>query len=201
MSKSLGNFFTIGEILREFDALAVRHYFLSSHYRSPMEFAKEGLEEAGKAADRIIETIDRLDRSLDPAEPSAPDSALMDSFRNEMDDDFNTPRAAALIFDEVRTLNRRLDEKNLKGLGSRAAALRLMCGTLGLTAEGYLERKQERWLKKGMMARAEIEDLIALRDRARSEKNWSEADRIRNELNQKGIAIEDTPKGTLWKVK
>jgi cysteinyl-tRNA synthetase len=76
-----------------------------------------------------------------------------------------------------------------------------MCGTLGLTAEGYLERKQERWLKKGMMARAEIEDLIALRDRARSEKNWSEADRIRNELNQKGIAIEDTPKGTLWKVK
>jgi cysteinyl-tRNA synthetase len=201
MSKSLGNFFTIGEILREFDALAVRHYFLSSHYRSPMEFAKEGLEEAGKAADRIIETIDRLDRSLDPAEPSAPDSALMDSFRNEMDDDFNTPRAAALIFDEVRSLNRRLDEKNLKGLGSRAAALRLMCGTLGLTAEGYLERKQERWLKKGMMARAEIEDLIALRDRARSEKNWSEADRIRNELNQKGIAIEDTPKGTLWKVK
>ncbi|HWH78863.1 MAG TPA: cysteine--tRNA ligase, partial [Candidatus Binatus sp.] len=89
MSKSLGNFFTIREILGEFDAAALRHYFLSSHYRSPMDFSKEGLEEAGKATDRIQETVERVGRSIKPG--AVADEVLMDAFRQEMDDDFNTP--------------------------------------------------------------------------------------------------------------
>ncbi len=199
MSKSLGNFFTIREILAEFDAAALRHYFLSSHYRSPMDFSKEALEEAGRATDRIHETIERVERAVRPGVEA--DGALMEAFRREMDDDFNTPRALALIFDEVRALNRLLDEKKPKGLAARAAALRTMCATLGLLYDGYFERKRERWLSKAGITREKIEEQIAHREQARKAKSWSEADRIRSELQAVGVVLEDTPEGAVWKVK
>jgi cysteinyl-tRNA synthetase len=177
----------------------LRHYFLSSHYRSPMDFSKEGLEDAAKATDRIHETLDRVGRSVkSSAEADAP---LVQSFRQEMDDDFNTPRALALIFDEVRALNRMLDDKKAKGLEGRVAALRLMCDTLGLLHDGYFERKKERWLRKGTKPREQIETQIAERELARKAKNWSEADRIRNELAASGVIVEDTSEGAVWKVK
>ena len=201
MSKSLGNFFTIREILEEFDAAALRHYFLASHYRSPMDFSKEGLSEAARATDRIYETFERLGHSVNTREQAVPDSALLESFRQEMDDDFNTPRALALIFDEVRALNRLLDEKKTQGVEKRGAALRAMCDTLGLLRDGYFERKKQRFLKKGSLTALRIEELIRQRDRARFEKNWQEADRIRDALGLEGIVLEDTTKGTLWKVK
>jgi cysteinyl-tRNA synthetase len=199
MSKSLGNFFTIREILGEFDAAALRHYFLSSHYRSPMDFSKEGLEEAGKATDRIHETVERVGRAAKPG--AVADAALMDEFRREMDDDFNTPRALALIFDEVRAINRLLDDKKNNGLESRAAALRAMGDGLGLFYDGYFERKKERWLGRGDVTRETIDELIAARDLARKSKNWSEADRLRDHLQTLGVMIEDTPGGTVWKVR
>jgi cysteinyl-tRNA synthetase len=199
MSKSLGNFFTIREILDDFDAAALRHYFLSSHYRSPMDFSREGLEEAGKATDRIYETIDRSARYVKSGAP--PDSALIDAFRREMDDDFNTPRALALIFEEVRALNRLLDEKKPTDLGGRAEALRRICGALGLEHAGYVERKKDRWLSKQKVSRQMIEEEVARREQARKAKNWPEADRIRDELQAKGVIIEDTPGGPVWKVK
>ena len=201
MSKSLGNFFTIREILEEFDAAALRHYFLASHYRSPMDFSKEGLSEAARATDRIYETMERLGHSATAREHAVPDSALLESFRQEMDDDFNTPRALALIFDEVRALNRLLDEKKTQGVEKRGAALRAMCDTLGLLRDGYFERKKQRFLKKGSLTALQIEESIRQRDRARLEKNWQEADRIRDALGREGIVLEDTAKGTLWKVK
>jgi len=199
MSKSLGNFFTIREILAEYDAATLRHYFLSSHYRSPMDFSKEGLEEAGRAADRMHETVERVGRAV--RSNSEADVALMKSFRQEMDDDFNTPRALALIFEEVRALNRLLDEKKPKGLEARAAALRTMCATLGLLYDGYFERKKQRWLSRAGITRDEIEEQIARREQARKNKSWSEADQIRKELQAVGVIIEDTSKGAVWKVK
>ena len=81
------------------------------------------------------------------------------------------------------------------------AAFRAMCDILGLSQQGYFERKKERWLKKGLLAAAEIEALIMQRNSARQGKNWPEADRLRDELQQKGIVIEDTRAGTVWKVK
>jgi cysteinyl-tRNA synthetase len=201
MSKSLGNFFTIREILGEYDAVALRHYFLASHYRSPMDFSKEGLEEAGKAADRIVETAERAGQLLRGSVPAAADAELMNAFRREMDDDFNTPRALALIFDEARALNRLFDGKKQQGLEKRVAAFRVLCDTLGLFQDGYLERKKARWLKKGILAAPAIDALIAQRNVARQEKNWAEADRLRDVLQEKGIVIEDTPAGTVWKVK
>ena len=201
MSKSLGNFFSIQDIVAQFDAIALRQWFLSSHYRSPMDFSKEGLEEAGKAADRIYETIDRVSLAMKEIAHPAPDATLMEDFRREMDDDFNTARALALIFDEVRALNRLFDDRKLKGIESRGAALRLMCDTLGLLQEGYFDRKRQRFLKRTGMTSQNIEASIQLRDCARLEKNWQEADRIRDELNRQGISLEDTPGGTVWKVK
>jgi cysteinyl-tRNA synthetase len=130
-----------------------------------------------------------------------PDSALLESFRQEMNDDFNTPRALALIFDEVRALNRLLDEKKTQGIENRGTALRAMCDILGLLRDGYSERKKQRFLKKGNLTAVRIEESIGRRDRARLEKNWQEADRIRDELGREGIVLEDTAKGTLWKVK
>ena len=201
MSKSLGNFFTIREILEQFDAAALRHYFLSSHYRSPMDFSKEGLSEAARATDRIYETIERLNRSTAGTGQAVPEPALIEAFRQEMDDDFNTPRALALIFDEVRALNRLLDEKKSRGIENRGAAIRTICDTLGLLHDGYAEGKKRRFLKKGSLTLIQIEELIGVRDRARHEKNWREADRIRDELSRHGIVLEDTAEGTMWKVK
>jgi cysteinyl-tRNA synthetase len=130
-----------------------------------------------------------------------PNAALMQDFRREMDDDFNTPRALALIFDEVRVINRLLDDKKLDGMESRASALCLMCDTLGLLQEGYFDRKKQRFLKRSALTILKIEESIGLRDQARLEKNWQEADRIRDDLIRQGISLEDTPGGTVWKVK
>jgi len=201
MSKSLGNFFTIRDILQEFDAVALRHFFLASHYRNPLDFSKDGLEEASRGADRIFDTIDRLGKVVKTNNLTAPDRALMDSFRQEMDDDFNSPRALALIFDEVRALNKLVDEKKAKGLEGRHAALRSMCDGLGLLQEGYLERKKQRWLKKGILSESEIIAMIGRRNDARKAKDWPAADRIRDELNRQGVAIEDTLEGSIWKVR
>jgi cysteinyl-tRNA synthetase len=126
---------------------------------------------------------------------------MIEAFRQEMDDDFNTPRALALIFDEVRALNRLLDEKKSKGIEAKSAALRSICDTLGLLRDGYAEGKKQRFLKKGDLTIVEIEERISLRDQARQKKDWQEADRIREELSQHGIVLEDTAEGTMWKIK
>jgi cysteinyl-tRNA synthetase len=204
MSKSLGNYFTIQEILRDNDAVALRHFFLGSHYRNPMDFSTDGLHEAGKAAERIYETLDRAARSAVAVRDVTPDPALLDDFRREMDDDFNTPRALALIFDEVRSLNRSLDEKKFDGAQTRAAALKILCEALGLlqgSPDAFFSRQKERWLRQQGLAREQVEAWIAERNEARKQKQWQEADRIRQELLSKGVMIEDTPGGTVWKIK
>jgi len=203
MSKSLGNFYTIQEILKACDAAALRHYFLASHYRSPLDFSFQGLEEAGRGVERIFETIERVGRPANLFKVN-PDSALLDLFRQEMDDDFNTPKALAVIFEEIRSLNRLLDEARTGGVYSRALAVKVMCETLGLPLDhpgAFFARKKERWLRQQGIAEAEVEKLILERDRARKEKDWKEADRIRKELQDKGILLEDSPGGTIWKVK
>jgi len=122
-----------------------------------------------------------------------------------MDDDFNTPRALALVFDEVRALNRLMDEGRAAELAPRVAALKQAAATLGLVQEppaAFLARKKERWLKaKKTISRKEIEEWIERRNQARVKKNWREADRIRDELFAKGIVLEDSSGGTIWKVK
>ena len=204
MSKSLGNYFTIQEILQAHDPVALRHLFLGAHYRNPMDFSKEGLLEAGRAVDRIYETIDRAERVADEKLAVAAEPMLLDAFKREMDDDFNTPRALALIFDEVRSLNRLLDEKKQEALATRTAALKMMGDVLGLlqySPKVFVDRKKNRWLQREGLTHAQINQWIAARNQARKKKNWQEADRMRQKLNEKGILLEDLPGGTEWKVK
>ncbi len=204
MSKSLGNVFSIQDVLKQNDVAALRHYFLGSHYRSPMDFSFQGLEEAARGVERIYETMGRLAQSAKGRSDAFPDPGLLDSFREEMNDDFNTPRALALIFDEVRALNRLLDEgKNDDALG-RGAAVRQVCDVLGLlqgTPEAFFTRKKERWLRQQGLTLEDVDRLIHARNEARKKKNWQEADRLRAGLQEKGILLEDTPRGTGWKVK
>jgi cysteinyl-tRNA synthetase len=203
MSKSLGNVFAIEDALARFDAAPVRHYILSSHYRSPIDFSEQGLEEAGKGVDRIYETLDRLNETLSPRGSDEPEEKLLNEFRLEMDDDFNTTRAIALIFEEIRSLNRMLNEGKTNELRPRRAALSAMGSVLGLLQEKptvFLNRRKERWLRMRGLSSEAIENLIQRREKARGEKKWQEADRIRDELNEKGIALEDSPRGTVWKV-
>ena len=204
MSKSARNFFTIQEILEHHGASALRYYFLASHYRSPVDFSAQGLEEAEKSIERIYETIERLDRSVPPTKDVKPESKVLDAFRQEMDDDFNTPKALALIFEEIHFLNRRLDEGKSEGLYARVLALKNAGTVLGLLQDGpetFLQRKRERWMHSQGLSLQIIEDLIKRRERARSAKQWQEADRVRTELQEKGVTLEDTPGGTIWKVR
>ncbi|HUC96833.1 MAG TPA: cysteine--tRNA ligase [Candidatus Polarisedimenticolaceae bacterium] len=204
MSKSLGNYFTIEEILQEHDPVAVRQLFLASHYRSPSDFSNEALHDAGRAADRIYETIERSGSYEINQQNRVADASLLAEFRQEMDDDFNTPRALALIFDEVRSLNRLLDAKQNEGIVERVAALETVCEALGLMQDGpqaFFSRKKARWLRQQGFSEHEVQKAIAARDQARMEKNWQKADRIRNELLTKGILVEDSRAGTTWKVR
>lgn len=204
MSKSLGNTFTVQQVVGRYDAQVLRHYLLGSHYRSPVDFSHQGLEEAEKGVERIYETLDRLDRVVPSDGVMQPDPALLDEFRKEMDDDFNTPKALGLIFEEIRLLNRRLDEGKTGALGRRVAALKSMGRVLGLLQDepaAFLKRKKERWIERQGLSPEVIEEFIQRRDRARIEKRWQEADRIRSELGGKGITLEDTPEGTIWKIR
>lgn len=205
MSKSLGNIYTVQEMLERHEAAALRQYLLLSHYRSPIDFSEQGLEEAERGMERIYETIGRSDRVLASSNGgSGPEESLLDAFRREMDEDFNTPRALALVFEEVRGLNRMLDDGKIAGLAPRLLALKAMGEVLGLLQEepeAFLQKKKERWIQRQGLALEAIEELIRRRERARSERKWQEADRIRNELGEKGITLEDTPEGTIWKIR
>ncbi len=204
MSKSLGNIYTIQEVLERFDAASLRHYILASHYRSPLDFSDQGLEEAEKGMDRIYDTVDRLNQLTTNKGEEAMEESLLGEFRNEMDDDFNTPRALALLFEEIRSLNRSLDKGESSGLTARRNSLKKIGEVLGLIQESpgmFWDRKKERWLHIRGISSQEIEEKIRLRNLARTEKRWKEADKIRDELSEMGIALEDTPGGTSWKVR
>ncbi len=204
MSKSLGNIYTIQEVLDRYDAASLRHYILASHYRSPLDFSDQGLEEAEKGMDRIYDTVDRLNQLTSPNGEGEKEEGLLGDFRKEMDDDFNTPRALALLFEEIRSLNRLLDKGEHTGLTIRRDSLKKMGEVLGLiqeTPERFWDRKKERWLHRQGLSEQDVAELVRRRNLARSERRWDEADRIRNELSEKGIALEDTPGGTLWKVR
>lgn len=217
MSKSLGNFFTIRDILDRFDPEAVRLFLLSTHYRSPIEFSEELLREAESTLDRYYTTLMRIEDFLRTKGPdrespleghlSALINGFMEKFKGAMDDDFNTAAALGYVFELIRELNRFLDTRpsvaRAEGLISKAMeVLRDVGNIMNLFNRTHLEWYRSLLkTKKIPLTEDEIMDRIRQRQEARQRKDWETADAIRKELEEVGIILEDKRDGTVWKVK
>lgn len=189
MSKSLGNFVTIRDVLREHDPEVLRYLLIASHYRSPLVYSQSLLQQAKQSLTRFYTALRALPK-VTPVE----NSKFETQFIQAMDDDFNTPIALSILFDLCHEIQR-LREADINAAAQHAALLRKLSDSLGL-----LQSDPELFLKSGAEVDvAKVEALITARQKARHEKNWAEADRIRNELASLSIAIEDGPKGTTWK--
>ena len=197
MSKSLGNFFTVREILQRFRPEEVRYFILTSQYRSPLNYDDEHLEQARAALTRLYTAL----RGVPDLAPEAVDASVatpfVERFHAAMDDDFNTPEALAVLFDLVREVNRiRADDPG--AAAGPAAVLRRLGGILGILQEDpelYLRGRAD----DGGMSDAQIESLVQARIAARAAKDWAEADRLRKLLTDAGIGLEDGPSGTAWR--
>lgn len=224
MSKSLGNFFTIRDILKSYDAEVVRFFILTAHYRSPIDFSDQNLEESRHGLTRFYEALAQLDKGLAKADKEAPQGAVPESlaepvarltqleerFRAAMDDDFNTALAIGHMFDAVRAINRILAEENtLKGrlqeiLGRGRDDLLRLGEVLGLFVSepsAWLARSAQEGLSESGLSAEEIESLILERREARANKDFARSDQIRDDLAAKGIQLLDGPEGTTWKMK
>ncbi|MGE0661345.1 MAG: DALR domain-containing protein, partial [Reyranellaceae bacterium] len=191
MSKSLGNFFTVHELLQEFPGEAIRYLLLSAHYRQPLDFTRDGLKRA-KA------TLDRLYQSLRLAGAGAPASGENDAVMNALQSDLNTPLALAALHEAANRLNAGT------GDAEKAKARDELLSGAGLL--GILQQDAEAWFRwrpprvgSEALDEAAIEAAIQARLAARKAKNFAEADRIRDELAGKGVVLEDGPKGTAWR--
>lgn len=195
MAKSLGNFFTIREVLKTTPAEVVRFFLLRSHYRSPLNYSEETLKDARMALNRLYQVL--RDHQSDLLKPESKNFIInwndehAKAFKVAMDDDFNTPIAMAVMFDLVQQINRKYNYNQL-------LMLYFLGGILGL-----LQQNPEDYFKKGIMETNltdnKVEELIAERKLYRKNKNFSEADRIRDELMEAGVVLDDAPEGTTWK--
>lgn len=217
MSKSLGNFFTIKEILEKYDPEVIRYFLLTTHYRSPIEFSDAQLNEAELSIDRFYTTVMRIGDFLETAGGKERISAYVeleellssfeDRFRNAMDDDFNTALALGNIFELIREVNRFLD---MKPSGQKARDL--VAWTKDLLEKtgdviNIFNKTPEDWyrslikVKRIDLSEDELAAKISKRQEARKQKDWATADSIRKELSDKGVILEDKKNETVWKIK
>lgn len=188
MSKSLGNFFTVREVLKQYRPEIIRFFILSSHYRSPLNYSDEQLDDAGTALTRLYTALRGVDASGEQLL-----AEYVSRFEEAMNDDFNTPVALAVLFDLARELNKAADKTAL------ASTLKSLAAILGL-----LQDDPEAFLKggaaEGGLDEQQIEQLIADRAAAKAAKNWAQADAIRDQLKQQGVVLEDVAGGkTSWR--
>ncbi len=222
MSKSLGNFFTIRDVLKQYHPEVLRLFMLQSHYRSPVDFSDAALNEARQGMDRFYSTLETIrdllaagtEEADSAGEPTGKDRELMgqlqslrERFTEAMDDDFNTARAIGCLFDTIRLINTALSGKKVEVspavLEQTEKTLREIGAVLGLFIEEpdhYLRLDREREAVKRGLAIAEIEALIAERRSAREAKEWQRADEIRKDLAARGVILKDTPTATTWTI-
>ncbi|WP_340819492.1 cysteine--tRNA ligase [Methanolobus sp. WCC4] len=204
MSKSLGNFFTIKEVLGKFPAGTIRFFIVYTHYRSTIDFSEDALEEAGRARKRLLNSISNVEHALDSAPEDDNDAGLdelidttRDEFMTAMDDDFNTREAIGSMFVFGRKVNSIISSEN----PGREALRRVLDffaeidGVLGI----FTEKESPSESDDTGLSDEEINGMIELREKARAEKDWAKADAIRDELKEKGIIIEDGKEGVRWR--
>ena len=193
MSKSLGNFFLIRDVLQQFDPEVVRFFMLRAHYRSPINYSDSQLEEARTGLVRLYTAINtneqHASKNLEPV------AQWVKRFGDAMNDDFNTPEAIASLFDLASEINRASDANTKQELSQ---TLKHLAGLIGL-----LQRSPNEFLQSGTphtgMSPAQIEEQIAARHAAKLTKNFKEADAIRERLLNDGVVLEDKPSGTVWR--
>jgi cysteinyl-tRNA synthetase len=197
MSKSLGNFFTVREVLKQYKPEIIRFFILSSHYRSPLNYSDEQLHDARTALTRLYTALRGCD-GLD----AAIDADYKTRFEQAMDDDFNTPVALSVLFDLARELNK-VKEADPEKVGVLVATLKYLGGLLGI-----LQDDPDAFLKNSAIrvvssiatlyedTDEQIDQQIQARLDAKKAKNWALADQIRNKLMQQGVILEDAPNGT-----
>lgn len=193
MSKSLGNFFTIREVLEKYSPEVVRYFLISSQYRSQVDYSESSLTESQSALDRMYQSLRGLELSDEGIE-----KRFVDRFNEAMCDDFNTPLALAVMFDLVKELNSARDSDPVL-VNRLASTLKYLGSVLGL-----LETDPEAYFKQapaveGGLSEQDIEGLIAERTQARADKNWAESDRIRDLLLEEGVTLDDSKDGTTWR--
>ncbi|ABE55778.1 cysteinyl-tRNA synthetase [Shewanella denitrificans OS217] len=193
MSKSLGNFFTIRDVLKHYDAQTVRYFLLSGHYRSQLNYSEDNLKQARSALERLYTAFKDLDLTV----TAAPADEYVTKFKSAMNDDFNTPEAYSVLFDMVREINR-LKTTDMGAASALGVSMKQLADVLGIVSVDI-----ETFFKGSGSDDevAEIEALIVERNRARTEKDWAAADVARDRLNQLGVVLEDGENGTTWKKK
>ncbi|GLO60482.1 cysteine--tRNA ligase [Vibrio sp. MACH09] len=192
MSKSLGNFFTIRDVLQHYDAETVRYFLMSGHYRSQLNYSEENLNQARASLERLYTSL----RGLDMSAEAAGDEQYVRRFSEAMNDDFNTPEAYSVLFDMAREINR-LKNEDIELASKLGSLMRELADVIGI-----LHQDPEMFLQGGESGTdevAEIEALIKLRNDSRASKDWANADLARNKLTEMGIVLEDGPQGTTWR--
>lgn len=221
MSKSLGNFLTIREVLEDYPAEALRLFAFSTHYRNPLDYSDEAMKDSVAGLERLYNCMAEIEQLPQTGDDSAESKiskkdrqkieSLADRFQKVMDNDFNTAQALGLLFDMVKILNRIRQSlpptpatTDLELLHSGAQTFTELASIMGLLSEDpveHVKQEQEKIMSTLDITDAEIDKLIADRNEARNQKNWARADEIRDQLLESSIEIKDSPTGTTWVVK
>ena len=214
MSKSKGNFLMVKDILKTYHPEAVRLFLLSNHYRSPIDFTDQALKEATMRLDKIYTLAQRVERikgvssDLQPLE----DNPFWNRFCQAMDDDFNTALGIGFLFDLLRNTNRLSDRIQasssddmslISQIQSNHTALYAMGGIIGILTQSpddYFASKKSDILEEGSVDSQAVDELVAKRTQARQSKNWAAADKIRQQLNEMGVQVEDRTEGAVWRI-
>ncbi len=214
MSKSLGNFRLIRDVIQQYHPEVIRLFLLSKQYRKPIDFNQASMEASRTALNRIYALLLRIDEAIAGAETAATEpenKPFWKKFCQAMDDDFNTANGIAVIFNTVRHANRIMDENEtgavsrnvLKSLSAIKLEMLRMGSVLGIggdVPEAYFNAQRESVLAQETIDAGFIETLIADRETARQEKNWERADQIRKQLASMNVVLKDRPDGTHWKI-
>ena len=194
MSKSLGNFFTVREVLKYYDAEVIRHLLVASHYRSPINYSEQSLQQSASALERFYISLEDLDIS---GAKYLTNSRFEKAFYQAMDDDFNTPEAFSVMFEMVKEINKHKTKD--RAYANQLGALLIRLGGI----LGFLQNEPSKFLRSAVSVEVdfqEIERMIAAREQARADKDWKRADEIRDQLATMKVVVEDGDEGSSWRI-